>query len=139
MKKSFPLRCGCGCEHVWSEGIIDGVLKINFRKCECSDIPEESRTLFDTNYHWIIHEKKTKFIPYKEYINSDEWRLRSFRAKIRAKFKCQVCNKPYEKELLDTHHRTYERLGCEKNEDLIVLCRTCHTLFESSKRQNNDR
>lgn len=59
-------------------------------------------------------------------IHSPEWEAMSRRAKERAGFRCQVCNSP---RRLETHHRTYERLGHERDDDLIVLCHECHGLF----------
>ena len=44
--------------------------------------------------------------------------------------RCQVCNT--DKSILDTHHRTYERLGRELDGDLIVLCRDCHRIFHEN-------
>lgn len=69
---------------------------------------------------------------YHEYIASPEWAKRSQEAKDRAGNRCQVCYQADEQ--LDTHHRTYERLGHERPEDLIVLCRGCHTLFHECRK-----
>lgn len=69
---------------------------------------------------------------YRDYINSPAWKKKSDAAKERAKYRCQVCNT--KDEILDTHHRTYERLGRELESDLIVLCRSCHTLFETKSK-----
>ncbi|NGX54204.1 MAG: hypothetical protein K1000chlam4_00929 [Chlamydiae bacterium] len=60
---------------------------------------------------------------YQEYINSEAWAKRRIVAKIAAGYKCQKCGFEYE---LDVHHLTYENLGHEKAEDLLVLCRRCH-------------
>lgn len=65
-------------------------------------------------------------LDYYEYINSPEWYAKSDAAKARAGYRCQVCNSTRQ---LNTHHRTYERLGRELDTDLIVLCRDCHDLF----------
>jgi len=65
-------------------------------------------------------------LPYAEYLKSDHWQ-EVRRQKLRsAGYHCQLCNQP---GVLDVHHRTYERLGCERSSDLIVLCRDCHTTF----------
>jgi hypothetical protein len=68
-------------------------------------------------------------IDYKSYINSEQWKDISSKAKERAKWKCQLCNKGGDNTTLHTHHRTYENLGEEKDEDLIVLCSNCHAKF----------
>ena len=67
---------------------------------------------------------------YEEYLHSPEWDRTRRAARRRAKHRCQVCNTS--KKQLDTHHRTYERLGSELPGDLIVLCRDCHTIFHKN-------
>ncbi len=63
---------------------------------------------------------------YEVYLASPEWKAKSIAAKERAGNRCQLCNS---RGPLDTHHRTYERLGNELSEDLIALCRKCHSKF----------
>ena len=36
---------------------------------------------------------------------------------------CDLCARDKQ---LDVYHRTYERLGFERQSDLIVLCHDCH-------------
>lgn len=64
---------------------------------------------------------------YSEYLKSEHWQKTRKRALSRAKYKCQLCGNKNEK--LNVHHNTYENLGNEKNEDLIVLCESCHSKF----------
>lgn len=59
---------------------------------------------------------------YSEYIRSEEWRKRAKRAKRKQPL-CQRCNSSYR---LHTHHISYERLGEERNSDLVTLCKKCH-------------
>ena len=68
-------------------------------------------------------------LTYKEYIQSDGWKVRRLRALALAENRCQVCNSPNAPQV---HHRTYERLGHERDADLIVLCRDCHRLFHDN-------
>jgi len=63
---------------------------------------------------------------YDEYINSNPWKIKSREAKQKADWKCQVCNSDIG---ICTHHRSYENLVSEKENDLIVLCSKCHALF----------
>lgn len=44
----------------------------------------------------------------------------------RADYKCQLCNR---EGTMNVHHKTYERLGEEQLNDLIVLCQDCHAKF----------
>lgn len=73
-------------------------------------------------------------LPYSEYLQTEHWsRVRS-RAMAFAKYRCQVCNAG-ECEL-HTHHRTYDRIGEERDDDVIVLCEQCHTLFHQHRQLN---
>lgn len=73
-------------------------------------------------------------VDYYQYIRSKEWKEKADSAKQRADYKCQVCNASADSITLDTHHRTYERLGSELPGDIIVLCRECHQLYETNKK-----
>jgi hypothetical protein len=73
-------------------------------------------------------------LEYSEYIASAEWRAKAEAAKERCGQRCQTCNVHRSKTTLDAHHRTYERIGEELPEDLIVLCRDCHSLFHKNRR-----
>ena len=63
---------------------------------------------------------------YRAYLQTDEWAHRRNIAVCCALHRCQVC---YRGSRLEVHHRTYERVGHEMPEDLIVLCADCHELF----------
>ena len=74
-------------------------------------------------------------VNYYAYITSPEWKRKAEAAKKTAGYACQVCNRGRDEgAILDAHHRTYERLGHERPEDITVLCRECHGLFETNKR-----
>jgi len=61
---------------------------------------------------------------HKRYIKSDKWDFKRKKILKKANYTCQSCGKKHTK--LEVHHKTYQRLGNEKDEDLIVLCSTCH-------------
>lgn len=63
---------------------------------------------------------------YSDYLQSGNWKVVRLAALHRAGHKCQICNGT---EHLEVHHRTYERLGEEAPNDLVVLDRPCHELF----------
>lgn len=73
-------------------------------------------------------------VNYNKYIQTEEWRQRAEAAKQRVGNRCQLCNRPSPRVILEAHHRTYERLGNELPEDLTVLCRSCHELYEANRR-----
>jgi 5-methylcytosine-specific restriction endonuclease McrA len=60
---------------------------------------------------------------YEEYLLSDQWREKAQAAKQRERWECTLCRST---RSLEVHHRTYDRLGHENIEDLVVLCWRCH-------------
>lgn len=85
-----------------------------------------TQTARDTARQPAQQIKAFKAIPYREYLLTDWWKKIKSAAIRRADSRCQVC---YSRGLLNVHHRTYARLGCEMDNDLTVLCRRCHELF----------
>lgn len=68
-------------------------------------------------------------VNYASYLSSHAWKIRAREMREKANFKCQLCactDKP-----LNVHHNNYERLGRERDDDLIVLCEPCHQKFHS--------
>jgi 5-methylcytosine-specific restriction endonuclease McrA len=65
---------------------------------------------------------------YDAYLRSFEWRV--FRSKWRRHYRqslgrepaCQVCGA----SRVELHHLTYARLGRERFDDVVPLCRPCH-------------
>ncbi len=60
---------------------------------------------------------------YRSYLNSPHWRMVRNAAMKRANYRCHKCGS---KRDPNVHHKTYERLGNERDEDLEVLCFGCH-------------
>ena len=69
---------------------------------------------------------------YEAYITSFDWWLKSKEALERAGYRCERCGagKP-----LEVHHLTYERLGEERPEDLLVVCPDCHEREDTARTQ----
>lgn len=70
-------------------------------------------------------------MPYTDYLQSPHWRETRKKALDRAGNKCLVCNA---EQLLQVHHRTYERRGFEDQNDLAVMCAKCHQIFHENRR-----
>lgn len=74
---------------------------------------------------------------YGNYIQSNAWRsnparLREFEA---AGFACRLCPaSAADGATLESHHRTYDRFGCETDGDLTSLCSDCHRAVTSFMR-----
>lgn len=64
-------------------------------------------------------------MPYREYLQTEWWKRIKKAAIRRANFACQRCHK---RAPLDVHHKTYDRLGTEHDQDLEALCRDCHNI-----------
>lgn len=67
---------------------------------------------------------------YERYISSPEWKKKREKALKSAHYKgkywCQDCGWNFKVDQLEVHHLTYERLGKERDTDLIVVCSRCH-------------
>lgn len=57
---------------------------------------------------------------YDEYLLGEHWK--SFTNRVKEK-QCWLCGKT---RLLQVHHKTYERLGCEQDDDVVTVCNNCH-------------
>jgi len=62
---------------------------------------------------------------YYKYLQSDEWKKKRLERLKLDKFQCQVCGN--RSGTLDVHHTTYQTLHNENINDLITVCRNCHT------------
>lgn len=76
--------------------------------------------------YWYIRSYFPNF-PYDRYLQSKAWKLKRSIVRWWASSRCMVCYT--NTSILDTHHRTYIRLGRERLTDLICLCRKHHSMF----------
>lgn len=60
---------------------------------------------------------------YHDYLQSPEWDRMRNEALAYHGHRCQICGNASN---LQAHHRTYDRLGNEDMDDLVVLCDRCH-------------
>jgi HNH endonuclease len=60
---------------------------------------------------------------YRLYLFSYEWLVRRSYKLQSVGYRCENCGEPWS---LQVHHLTYDRLGHERDSDLLVLCRACH-------------
>src|SRR3990167_3140046 len=86
------------------------VLQWCFNAGRCADNPNEYA--LHGNQRW-----------YREvYLKSHHWREVRTEAICEAVHKCRRCGISDDEATLDVHHLTYERLGFENPDDVIVLC-----------------
>lgn len=82
-----------------------------------------SEYLHRPNLYQPIRAGREDAPAYLAYLNSPEWRKQRNRALKLADYKCARCGS---KRRPHVHHLTYERLGKEWDQDLEVLCESCH-------------
>lgn len=71
-----------------------------------------------------------KFLPYKDYLQTDHWKETRKQALFRSGRKCQLCSNMGN---LHVHHNNYDNLWEETDNDLIVLCDKCHAKFHDKE------
>lgn len=62
-------------------------------------------------------------LPYNLYLRTQHWKQMRALAIDRYGRTCVLCDGD---DNVNVHHRTYERIGRERLDDLVVLCRKCH-------------
>ena len=60
---------------------------------------------------------------YKEYLKSNNWKLKKAEVLKVKKNKCESCGST---KKLEVHHKTYKNIFKESLSDLKLLCRNCH-------------
>ena len=76
---------------------------------------------------------------YRAYLRSPAWRMKRDGKLFDAEYRCERCGYDGLDMPLDVHHLTYERVGNERDSDLIVLCRSCHEMEHKEDRAKIDR
>lgn len=71
----------------------------------------------------------SKLESYKDYLKTYDWNETRKVVLKETNYKCQLCGAKNVK--LNVHHNTYENIGNEHREDLIVLCDDCHKKFHN--------
>lgn len=74
------------------------------------------------------------YIPYQDYLRSDEWeRTRSMRYELSGD-KCHKCGRSRKQaRFLEVHHKTYKNLPFERMSDLMVMCGHCHEAWHQAR------
>lgn len=98
---------------------------------DCSQVRTEEREREWQRRRHEVSERLSELssMNYREYLRTPEWQATRRYHLRRSGYRCQLCNQGGQ---LEVHHRTYERRGNERFEDLIVLCTNCHARFHDS-------
>lgn len=116
------------------ESMMDRVIPIK-NKCISNNC---SNPVF-MNSRKDIYLKRCKhhewWYQYNNYLNSDEWKIKSKKIMERDGNRCRCCSATEE---LSVHHNTYERLKNEDDLDLITLCNFCHLAITEKAREKKN-
>lgn len=100
-----------------------------------ADIEQRRRPPASPVVVYRMDEPRPAVVPhrwsYSAYISSDAWRRRRAQYFASHKRRCWLCRG---KQHIELHHRTYERMGHELDEDLVALCRDCHAALHRFQR-----
>ena len=72
------------------------------------------------------HVRTLREMPYPEYLLTTHWQWTRYRKLAQAGYRCERCHGT---AMLEVHHKTYERIGQERMDDLTVLCDRCHRMI----------
>ena len=71
---------------------------------------------------------------YKRHIGSKQWRTTKQRLLLERGAQCQRCGRG---PPLTLHHKTYERFGRERDDDLELVCEECHPVADLQRAANS--
>lgn len=76
-------------------------------------------------------------VSYEQYRKTRHWRVLSARLRRNAVRYGPGCARCSSKMRLVVHHKHYDTLGCERKEDLEVVCWKCHRRLHAAQRNLN--
>lgn len=131
----FKEKCK-GCERpLYLNSRTELTSKYSWDQCKiCRDeeMAQRDAKYREQNEAHFRDQKALRTMPYKEYLQTDHWQILRKTMLKRAGYKCSLCG---ESKPLHVHHNTYERRGCERISDLVVLCHECHEAFHEVKHE----
>ena len=73
----------------------------------------------------VCVDTKEKVKSYSEYLATTHWKILRVKVANREKHFCQKCGVKVETNY-HIHHTTYAHIGCERLDELMLLCSDCH-------------
>lgn len=93
----------------------------NENKTNDDDWGDDDTDDWDEDEEYQIEQLKS--MPYQQYLQTDHWQSIRKRELKYADYRCRLCDEDVN---LQVHHRTYDRIGCERPNDVTALCQECH-------------
>lgn len=102
----------------------------------------EADILSDRLQRWNESREHIHSEKYAEELTSDEYRDKCRRWKELGDYRCRACGEQRPGDMLEVHHYTYVRIGCERDEDVCCVCspktkRPCHALLDFARECKN--
>ena len=72
---------------------------------------------------------------YQKYLKSRHWQRTRNMKMARVGHRCEKCGA----KATEVHHKTYKRVGAEKQTDLLAVCRECHRKLHKIKKPKTKR
>lgn len=70
---------------------------------------------------------------YTVYMQSRKWMERKRRLFKKRGYTCEKCGADGSWLHLEVHHKNYDRLGHELDDDLLIVCRDCHPKADAER------
>ena len=72
-----------------------------------------------------------------EYLNTRHWRRIRKYIYDKREGVCERCGQKYESAHMNVHHKTYEHIGDEREDELCLLCEHCHAIVHGNMPDEN--
>ncbi len=116
------IKCN-NCNKFYSTKLIKNIITQEWGYvCPYCNIFVDSKVANKVNFNYNDCTKEA----YNYYIKSEQWRIkRTEILKSRGKV-CEVCGQNLTNIPAHVHHKTYNNLGDEHPNDLLIVCEDCH-------------
>ena len=122
---------------------VDGYPNADFKKFKTEDEAieyvcghlENKKT---NDYFWnkkriVCKDTGEVVFGYRDYLKTRHWKEKRKSVYERFNGVCCRCGEQFSLTEMQVHHKTYHNLGNEKDQDLILYCRRCHSIVEQHK------
>ncbi len=123
------LTCGRGVGQPFKKGDVPDHLR---------DVPfDASLPDFTSRSEARRGRKQNPYISYAKYIKSAAWKAKRSMILCRSGGRCEKCGA--KDRPIHVHHLHYDTLRAEQPEDLLALCKSCHSNVHRASRSTSSR
>ena len=99
------------------------------------NLPKDALSALTSGWRSKTHPGRKWGGDYNKYLQSKEWQQLKQKLIDKRGRTCQCCGKDLTNQTVDVHHLTYKNIFREKEEDLQLVCRPCHTVLHPEKKR----